>query len=218
MSDQNLCESLLKTYDYNPATAFQEIMRLQRTFSSRFTPYDKLADGDLRLHWAREYIVSLMDEVQEVIGWLPWKHWKHYPEYFELKLEELRFELIDILHFMMDLSFVIEMDWSSFNICRDMDKFIEEKRAAVGDEDSAPYDIQAQTEATKAWACRMYKHLGDIEASATDNNWDNSRSCYAKALLAFYDGLALWDMDGETINNYYRSKNAENIDRQNRGY
>ena len=212
MSDQNLCEGLLKSHPYHQETAFAEMLRLQRLFSSRFTPYEELDNGELRLHWTREYIVCIMDEVQEVIGWLPWKHWKHYPENFELKLEELRFELVDILHFFMDLGFVLDFEWQSTgNICQTVDKLTSKKGHEA-------YDLQAQTEATKSWACQMYKFLGDIDVSASMNNWARARDHFANLFITFVDGLVLWDMDGETLNNFYRSKNAENIDRQNRGY
>lgn len=218
MSDTNLCSQLLKEYPYNDQTAFKEILQLQRQFSGRFTPYDELNKEGLRAKWTTEYLVCICDEVQEVMGWLPWKHWRHYPEDFKLELVELRFELIDIMHFMMDLGFVIEMDWSSFDFCRDMDRYIAQKNAAVGDESTGEYDIEAQTDATKDWMVRMYKGLGLIAQAATWGDWDSARKCYADLLATYYDGLALWDMDGETLNNYYRSKNAENIDRQNRGY
>lgn len=54
-------------------------------------------------------LACISNEVEEIREWLPWKHWKNY-EGFEVDLDELRFEYIDLLHFVMEGMILLGMD------------------------------------------------------------------------------------------------------------
>lgn len=47
-------------------------------------------------------IHAIHDECSELLNWLPWKHWKNYDD-FKLDKTEIKFEIIDLVHFVNEL-------------------------------------------------------------------------------------------------------------------
>jgi len=55
----------------------------------------------------------------EMLDWLPWKSWKTYEVYLDKPVDEdtrleLKFELIDRFHFMLNEALALGMTWSEF--------------------------------------------------------------------------------------------------------
>lgn len=92
----------------------QYLFDQQRTFSDRFIHFDKFAEEvakaknarkDPRVKWTEDFIACISNELEELREWLPWKHWRQYED-FQLNEKEIKYELIDILHFLLDLFLV----------------------------------------------------------------------------------------------------------------
>mgnify|MGYP001611189923 FL=1 len=57
--------------------------------------------------WNKEYILAMHAELSELLEWANWKHWKtEKVEYTDERINEIHIELIDILHFWMNLCIV----------------------------------------------------------------------------------------------------------------
>ena len=95
-----------------------EIMKYQKLFGSKFCNFDWLSTPNNEpLHdkerkkkldyWTKEFIVAAIDELMEAIRESNFKHWKQPREVDVLKM---RFELIDVLHFLMSLMILWGMD------------------------------------------------------------------------------------------------------------
>lgn len=217
MKETHLCADLLRDYPYDREHATEKILELQKSFCERFTPIEACkTNPELRLDWAVEYATCITDEMTEVRGWLPWKHWKNYDGY-QLQIKELRFELIDILHFIINLGYVINVDWERYDICARLDKMVEQKEAGRI-LDWSTVDLRVKTTRTKRWEIEMNKRLGMLVDSVESENIRLARVSFTNLVGIYLKGMSLWGMDGETTYSYYLSKNAENIDRQKRGY
>ena len=65
----------------------------------------------LRTSFIKENLLALQCEGAELLEWLPWKHWKTYPdaEMSNEALIEARYEVIDMFHFLFNMSFSLGM-------------------------------------------------------------------------------------------------------------
>jgi len=55
------------------------------------------------------FIGAIHNELEEIRDWLPWKNHKNYTG-FKIEEEELKYEIIDCLHFLLNLALVWGMD------------------------------------------------------------------------------------------------------------
>jgi hypothetical protein len=60
--------------------------------------------------------VALQQELAETLDWLPWKWWKNYDDTPERSVpeetaREIKFEIIDMLHFLINMAIAVGMDW-----------------------------------------------------------------------------------------------------------
>jgi dimeric dUTPase (all-alpha-NTP-PPase superfamily) len=83
-----------------------EMMSLQKQFGSKFCDFDKLTDNEKKV-WTKEYILCLIDEVSELMNQIQFKHWKKSEDINET---EVKYELIDMMHFLLSLMLVWKMD------------------------------------------------------------------------------------------------------------
>jgi len=115
------CE-LMKRYGHEPTwlkTPFieQEEMRVMTENGVVTFPKEYIANQkELRTKLLLDMVHAMDDEVSEFRGELPWKHWKKYkPEDMWYNNENVKlaagFELIDILHFMMESFILLGFDW-----------------------------------------------------------------------------------------------------------
>lgn len=82
-----------------------QIVENQKRFASKFCDFDNLTLEE-KQKWTKEYVVCMLDELSEVLGWINWKHWKKEKPVNEL---EIKYELIDLLHFLIDTMLVWNM-------------------------------------------------------------------------------------------------------------
>jgi hypothetical protein len=81
-----------------------EMFSLQKKFGERFVAFDKLSVQG-KEQWTKEFLLCLMDEGSEVLNWTRWKHWKKY-DVEKVNEVELKYELVDMLHFLLSLMLV----------------------------------------------------------------------------------------------------------------
>ena len=107
-------------FDFPDHDMLMEIVKLQREFMERVKfpvhiqlKEDKLAyTGTARFSGVnivlQDLLACIHNETEEIRDWLPWKHWRKY-EGFEIELEEIRLEFIDLLHFLLDAMIYLGM-------------------------------------------------------------------------------------------------------------
>lgn len=62
-----------------------------------------------RQKWMEHMIACMHNELEEVREWFPWKSWKQYKD-FETNNVEVKYELIDLLHFLLEMMIFMDMD------------------------------------------------------------------------------------------------------------
>ena len=86
----------------------QKLLDLQRSFGQKFCNFNELTT-EQRVEWTKEFVLCMQQEIAELIEQTPWKHWKDYSN-FKIDNMELKYELIDILHFWLSLCLVWGVD------------------------------------------------------------------------------------------------------------
>jgi len=79
----------------------------------KITSLQNISDED-KVRLTKEFILCMQSELAELLAELPWKHWKNYDDYI-LSLDKIKFELIDLQHFINDLYMIWEMDINAIN-------------------------------------------------------------------------------------------------------
>lgn len=82
-----------------------EMMGMQKRFGSRFVKFGKLTMRE-KEKWTKEFVLCCYDELSEIINWVNWKHWKKKKSVNKL---EVKYEIIDLLHFLLSLMLVWDM-------------------------------------------------------------------------------------------------------------
>ena len=85
----------------------ERLLELQKTFGKRFVNWDKLSIADQE-NWTKEFIVCCISELNEILAETNWKHWKSTHK--ELDHKKIKFEIIDLLHFILSLMVLWKMD------------------------------------------------------------------------------------------------------------
>ncbi|MCQ9207657.1 MAG: dUTP diphosphatase [Omnitrophica bacterium] len=83
-----------------------EMVDSQKQFATKFIAFGKLTlKGKER--WTKELVVCMLDELSEVLGQINWKHHKKTRQ--RVDETEVRYELIDLLCFLLNLMLVWQM-------------------------------------------------------------------------------------------------------------
>ena len=90
----------------NVPDKLENIMKLQKQFGSKFCKFDKLTLKEKQT-WTKEFILCCMDELSEILNQVNWKHWRKPVPVDEI---EVKYELIDLLHFLVSMMLVWGMD------------------------------------------------------------------------------------------------------------
>jgi hypothetical protein len=90
--------------DLNVIGVFNMVMEMQKKFASKFNDFDHMTLED-RVKWTKEYLIHLNCEGVELLEMIPFKHWKNY-DGFKVDEVNLRYELVDMFHFFLDLCLV----------------------------------------------------------------------------------------------------------------
>jgi hypothetical protein len=68
-----------------------------------------------KIKWTKEFSLCIHAELMELLEWTSWKHWsKKKKPLTQKRLKEIHIELVDIMHFLIDLCQVWGMDYKLF--------------------------------------------------------------------------------------------------------
>ena len=68
----------------------------------------QMGKDEQRIKWMYHMIDAMHNELEEVRNELPWKSWRDYSKYkFEEKLPLIKEEVIDLLHFFLDMCLIL---------------------------------------------------------------------------------------------------------------
>ena len=204
--------NMLKEYRY--VDDFRHLLTMQEEFGSKFCDFEvnrRENERGVITNWSKVFIDCIDDELSEVINWLPWKHWKNYSD-FEIKKTEIRFVLIDILHFVLSLNLLQSKDDIEYPI------YIFspiQPEVTVRMIDNELYRIRAMNPTMVSHQIASTIEIVREVRHVQMTNMIELLSFYWDNLFKLF---AIWGMTGADIMNYYYSKHAENVDRQERGY
>ena len=65
-----------------------------------------ISSDDIRVKefFTKEYLIAMEDEIAELRSWINWKTWKKDRK--EVNVEEVKYEIIDLLHFWVNLCLI----------------------------------------------------------------------------------------------------------------
>lgn len=211
MFENGSAQMLSQYLKAHPSERLQIIFDLQEKFVREILDYnDMIGRKD---HWTAEYQVSILDEISEVLQHIHWKHWKKPAPDQVVNVKELQKELIDLVHFIVNMALVWEME--SYVVTA-MNHYIEISFLA---NEPIIHNIPRQTRenATKELLIELAKNIFSIPSGIHAS----TEFAYMHIINAFGNLLAIcnfWDMNGLDIYKAYIKKNAENIARQKFGY
>lgn len=108
MSDFQPCSHLDTNMAIPPGDALQFLLEQQYDLiTTYYMPRPEDLTIDQKLYWTQDLIMALYSEISELQDQTPWKWWKKKYEFNE---KELKFEIIDILKFLLTIMLVWEMD------------------------------------------------------------------------------------------------------------
>ena len=83
---------------------YERQIELQKKIGSRI---DLPLTKEEREHWTKENVLAIHAELTELLDWTNWKSWKKTKvEYTPTRILELQMEIIDILHFWLNLCII----------------------------------------------------------------------------------------------------------------
>lgn len=85
----------------------QDIFACQKALNRRIGVDTDALDTPNRAHWLLQYSRALSQEVAEMIDSVPWKWWAKYQT---LDLENVRVEIVDMVHFLVSLAQVAGLE------------------------------------------------------------------------------------------------------------
>lgn len=206
------------------------LMTMQAKFAAKFHKVDNLTKPEMD-HWINAYLVCIEDEVREVR-----EHLRIYPEDKfcgkTMNEKELKKELIDILHFMMD-AFICGGATS-----KDIEKYYLEKNAPnvkeVYDLLKFAYDNEKshlQFDSNDIDILLIANKILDCNAAVRQQiSWKHwkkpsetiNKEALYKAYAEMFKNLMILfiilEMTPENVKEVYVNKNMENILRQKYGY
>jgi len=74
----------------------------------------KLGNTDIlyNVQYLKDMILASVDELMEVLREIPWKNWKKQQEFHK---EELKEEIVDVYHFLINISLASGMDYEELH-------------------------------------------------------------------------------------------------------
>ena len=133
MADKKSMKHLVKKTEQDKGfaisiQALNEMMERQAEFAKRFGITQNMTEAQ-RERWTKEFVVCILDECSEVLGQINWKHWKKTRQ--RVDQHEVRFEIIDLLHFVLSLAVVWGMtadDVAAYYIAKSDENKARQKR------------------------------------------------------------------------------------------
>jgi len=103
---KRICKNhLLKISSKNK---LEDFVKHQIAFCKKFHDIP-LSDEYNKEKWTLEYLRCMSQEIAELIDMFHWKFWKNYKTH-RWDIEEIKFEIADLLCFLIDISIVWDMD------------------------------------------------------------------------------------------------------------
>jgi dimeric dUTPase (all-alpha-NTP-PPase superfamily) len=90
-----------------PTDKLQEIFQLQEQLNRRIGVDTSNMTDEERQKWVLNYCRAMTQEVAELTDSVPWKWWAKYQTFDK---QNARVEVVDLLHFLISLAQVLEMD------------------------------------------------------------------------------------------------------------
>ncbi len=83
------------------------LLDAQYNFGKQFCDFKNLTLEE-KEKWTKEFILCCSNELNEILDWINWKHWKTNKK--KVNIIEVKYEIIDLLHFVLSLMLVWDMD------------------------------------------------------------------------------------------------------------
>lgn len=118
MKDNNVCKDLKGEVNHTLRKGFDELIRYQLTLVDKIDKrmgskqLDVLLRGNdkERICLIYELLNCIHNEAEEVRDHLPWKSWKKYEGFsFKESLPEVKMEIVDLFHFVVELAMAADM-------------------------------------------------------------------------------------------------------------
>ncbi len=90
----------------------EELFRLQEQLNKRIGVDTRNMTDSERQEWVLNYCRAMSQELAELTDSVPWKWWAKYQTFDK---QNARVEVIDLLHFLISLAQVLEMDAEDFH-------------------------------------------------------------------------------------------------------
>ena len=230
VQDPNKVKQILDDLHFDTSLPDWDLMySMQRSFEQRFHKIDNLTKEEMD-NWINKYIVCIEDEVREVRECL-----NLYNNRCDIKPEELKKEVIDILHFMMDL-FI-----AGGATAQDIARLYSEKYHVNSDniittayafqskyiyEYLNIYSVDKLDWGILKATCKLLDACAQVRQQISWKHWKKPNSdinidkLFHAYVLVFHEfiNLCILTMTVEEIKTIYVKKNVENIQRQKYGY
>lgn len=82
----------------------------QKKLQKLFIEEENLLSIEEKTDQVKETILSLQNELHEILQLFPWKKWKNYSDNEFVNVKKLREEIADVLHFFINLCLVCGID------------------------------------------------------------------------------------------------------------
>jgi len=84
-----------------------ELLKKQKELQERLIRERKLPKLTDTNYWLKQNVLAIFSETNELLDEINWKHWKAEKE---LNIENIKYETIDLLHFLLTIFVVLDMD------------------------------------------------------------------------------------------------------------
>jgi len=225
--EQNVCKDLLEVSQTYPSDILSMIFKKQYEFGKKFCRFSSLTSEE-QTHWWRVFLDCTLMELTELKSWTRWKHWKDYSN-SKIDKEEIKFELADLLHFVVSLALVIRRSenfvydhYRKLGVS-DLEEILVYETGwvyshyfkVIASQKNPDLIAEKVTEEIFRLMARDIAHGYEIESETGENE----RGLVVMDLFRnLFRLFAVWGMTDKDVYDYYTSKNKENYARQERGY
>lgn len=233
--NDKIVERVLKENNFDISlTAWELLMQMQRSFASRIRKVDNPTKEEVD-KWVDKYLICVEDEIREVREHLVLYSKNDKNNSIDIELKK---EVIDILHFMLDLfivgganthdiQFAYDKKYNvSLNEKEDLiDVAYNRQKESIDEYLYTKDDINKDITILKA-SCRLSDACASVRQQISWKHWkkpndfidfDKLYLAYAEVFHEFIN-LCILTMNVNEIKDIYIHKNIENILRQEYGY
>lgn len=89
---------------------FEEQLKLNKKIIENFENIVTTKDIDIKRKWIKDLITAINCECSELLESSGWKWWKKLPDWDNDLIHNLKIETIDILHFLISIMLILDMN------------------------------------------------------------------------------------------------------------